>query len=111
MSTKTHSKHQKELYASYKAGNRMAINRKRKLERALKLAPNNEQIALALKTIGYRRKTPKTSQWSHTSKAFAHTKKQFAKQSQVVIASMPEKAMYRLKARAHDSEGNLVWNS
>ena len=111
MATKSRSKHQKDLYASYKMGKRMEVNRKRKLTKLLKESPNNKQIADALLTIGYRRKTPKTSQWSHTSKAFAHAKKQFAKHNQVVIAKVPEKAMFKLRARAHDGNGNLVWNS
>lgn len=65
MANKT-SKGQEGYYASYKAGNKQAKNRKIKLERQLKKQPNNEQVALALKNIMYRRKTPKTPFWSHS---------------------------------------------
>lgn len=65
MANKT-SKGQEGYYASYKASNKQAKNRKIKLERQLKKQPNNEQVALALKNIMYRRKTPTTSVWSHS---------------------------------------------
>lgn len=65
MANKT-SKGQEGYYASYKASNKQAKNRKIKLERQLKKQPNNEQVALALKNIMYRRKTPKTPFWSHS---------------------------------------------
>lgn len=50
----------------YKSSKRMESNRKIKLERQIKLQPNNEQLKVALKDIGYRRKTPKVPFWSHT---------------------------------------------
>ena len=44
--------------------NRWEINRKRKLEKQLKLQPNNEQVKLALQNIHRRRKTPINREWS-----------------------------------------------
>lgn len=45
---------------------RWEVNRKRKLEKQLKLQPNNEQVKQALLNIHRRRKTPKTQEWSKT---------------------------------------------
>jgi hypothetical protein len=50
--------------ALYKSSRRWEANRKRKLERALKEQPTNEQIKIALKNIVYRRKTPTNREWS-----------------------------------------------
>lgn len=44
--------------------NRWEINRKRKLEKQLKLQPNNKQVELALQNIHRRRKTPTNREWS-----------------------------------------------
>ena len=44
--------------------NRWEVNRKRKLEKQLKLQPNNEQVKLALQNIHRRRKTPTNREWS-----------------------------------------------
>lgn len=46
--------------------NRWEVNRKRKLEKQLKLQPNNEQVKLALQNIHRRRKTPTNREWSKT---------------------------------------------
>ncbi len=58
------SKSQEGYYARYKANRVWETNRKRRLERALKSQPNNEQIKAALKGMVYRRKTPTTRMWS-----------------------------------------------
>ena len=108
MATKSRSAHQGGLYKVYQTQNRQALNRKRKLERALKAAPNNEQIVAALKAIKYRRGTPKTSVWSHTSKAWAQMKKSFAVVPGTKGVKVSEKEMFKLRARAHDREGNLL---
>lgn len=76
MASKT-SKGQEGYYASYKSGNKHAKNRKTKLERQLKLQPNNEQVANALKDIHYRRGTPKTQMWGHSQKRMAQVFKEF----------------------------------
>lgn len=44
--------------------NRWEVNRKRKLEKQLKLQPNNKQVELALQNIHRRRKTPTNREWS-----------------------------------------------
>jgi hypothetical protein len=111
MATKSRSKHQEGLYKAYQAQNRQAANRKRKLTKLAKQFPNNEQITLALKNISYRRGTPKTSMWSHTSKAWAQMKKEFSKPGHGSQRKVSEKEMFKLRARAHDAEGNLIWNS
>ncbi len=108
---KTRSKHQKDLYAVYKTSKKMEVNRKRKLTRALKAAPNNKQIVAALLTIGYRRKTPKTSQWSHSAKAAVKLAKTFRPLFGQVTQKISEKKMFSLGTRATDGSGNPVWSS
>ena len=136
MASKT-SKGQEGYYASYKAGNKHAKNRKTKLERQLKLQPNNEQVQNALKDIHYRRKTPTTAMWSHSQIATAKLFKEFcgnfdynifnSNQKTAIeamiklgtvndnfklpanVANSPAaKLPYSLMARAH-SAGKLVW--
>jgi hypothetical protein len=63
--------------ATYKGSKRWETNRMVKLLRAQKLHPNNEQIALALKNIHYRRKTPTTATWSSTKRRIAGLMKEF----------------------------------
>jgi hypothetical protein len=65
MANKT-SKGQEGYYARYKSSGQFIKNRRLKLERVLKKQPNNEQVKQALKDIHYRRKAPKTVQWSKT---------------------------------------------
>lgn len=108
---KSRSKHQKDLYAVYKSSKKMEVNRKRKLTKLLKEFPNNEQIAKALLTIGYRRKTPKTSHWSHTAKNFVKLAKTFKVPIGFVATKTNEKAMFKLMARATDGNGALVWST
>ena len=111
MANKSTTGGKKAQYASYKASNKQESNRKRKLERALKLHPNNTQIEVALKNIGYRRGTPKAAHWSHTSKHLAQLSKSFAKRiSGQVIPDVSSKDMDKLFMRAHDGNGALVWN-
>ena len=64
MANKTKSKSATSQSNNYKTNNRQAKNRKFKLEKQLKLQPNNKQIEMALKDIHYRRKTPKKREWS-----------------------------------------------
>lgn len=138
MANKT-SKGQEGYYASYKAGNKHAKNRKIKLERQLKLQPENEQVKNALKDIHYRRKTPATPMWSHsqirTAKLFKEfcgnfdynifnsnqkvavealiklgTKNADFKLPATVANSPAAKLPYSLMARAH-SAGKLVWTA
>lgn len=89
----------------------MEVNRKRKLTKLLKEFPNNKQIADALLTIGYRRKTPKTSHWSHTAKNFVKLAKTFKAPEGFVVIKTNEKAMFKLAARAMDGNGALVWST
>jgi hypothetical protein len=58
--------------------NRWEINRKRKLEKQLKLQPNNEQVKMALLNIRRRRKTPNTQEWSKSWIRMAKLFKMFA---------------------------------
>lgn len=107
---KTSSKHQQTLYALYKSENRFATNRKRKLLKQLKQHPNNEQIAVALNNIKYRRKAPKTSQFSKTKIAQLSLANK-VKRNMVVITKPIEKYMFKLGTRAHDSTGKeFSWN-
>lgn len=107
---KTRSKQQGLHYAAYKAQNKQAANRKRKLLKLQKEQPNNEQIQSALQTIKYRRYTPKVQHWSHTAIADAMLFKTFKKGSQVDIPKVSDKQMFSLKERAH-YQGEKIWNS
>lgn len=109
---------------------RYAKNRERKLKRALKRNPNNEQIQLALQNIHYRRKDPKSQQWSKQRKALAQLLKQFVgvmnydifnNNQQAAAAAMSRlgmgrekvpslgKVSFTLGARAHNSDGTPTW--
>ena len=77
--------------ASYKGTKRWETNRKRKLLRAQKLYPNNEQIAVALKNLHYRRKTPTTPIWSSTRRKIAMLVKEFKGRVDINIFSANEK--------------------
>ncbi len=118
MANKT-SKGQEGYYASYKAGNKHAKNRKIKLERLLKQQPNNEQIKTALKDIHYRRKTPNTSMWGHREIALAKILKEFtgnfnynilnsnAKVAAEALQTLPTKnANFKLPANQQNSIAN-----
>lgn len=122
------SKGQEGYYARYKSGNVHAKNRRAKLERQLKLQPNNEQVKQALKDINYRRKTPGANAWSHSEIALAKLLRSFGsvfnremfnsnpkvagealrqmaskrsdfKLPKQVVDSISNKAMFSLKAR------------
>lgn len=129
---KTASKSKTAYLSQYKSTSRWASNRKRKLERQLKLQPNNaEQIKRAIGNISYRRKTPTTAMWSHGNIRIATVFKQFSGRAPLDLFSsnpktqaaalqyydpkreffnMPEgKVSFSLAARAHDKQGKLVW--
>lgn len=119
----------KAYYASYKSQNRYATNKRKKLERTLKAQPNNEQVKEALKNISYRRSAPNTSMWSSGKRKTAKLFKEFTgKMLYEVFNTNPAikfqavaklvsgrkaehtKVTNRLGDRAHDKQGNLVWN-
>jgi hypothetical protein len=77
MASKGSTKGREASLAVYKSSRRWETNRKCKLARALKLAPNNEQIPVAMKAIVYRRKTPKARVWSHSMRRIAGLMKEF----------------------------------
>lgn len=52
--------------ASYKNNRTWERNRLRKLRRALRSHPDNQQIVTAMKGVVYRRHTPKVPYWTHT---------------------------------------------
>ncbi len=62
----------------YKTGNKELVNRKIKLQRQLKLQPNNEQVVAALKDVKRRRHTPKNPFWGSSMIAVAKLYKKFA---------------------------------
>ena len=64
MARSSKSKSAEKQSSVYKANRRWETNRKRRLERALKAQPNNEQIKAALKQMVYRRRTPTNRTWS-----------------------------------------------
>lgn len=62
----------KAYHTRYKTNGVYAKNKRSKLEKQLKLQPNNDQVKLALKDIAsYRRKAPKVPYWSHTMRKTA----------------------------------------
>jgi len=130
---KTSSKSKTSYYSQYKTTSKWAANRKRKLERQLKLQPGNaEQIKAAIGNISYRRGTPKNPVWSHGNRRIATLFKEFAGyapvdlfssnpkvQAQALQRFNPErkfvnlpdgKVSFSLAARAHDKQGKLVWS-
>ena len=76
---------------AYKANNRFATNRKRKLLKQQKLQPNNKQVELALKDIHWRRKTPTTPFWSSSMIAQAKLMKEFTGKVDMDMFSADEK--------------------
>lgn len=85
---KTSSKSKTNYYSVYKTTSRWASNRKRKLERQLKLQPGNEaQIRSALGRISYRRGTPKAPQWSHSAIRIAKLFKEFSGRASIDLFS------------------------
>lgn len=56
---------------------RTQANRKRRLQKQLKLQPNNKQVELALLEVGTKRKAPVTKQWSHSAIRLAKLFKEF----------------------------------
>ncbi len=115
---------------STKGAGTAEANRKTKLLKLLRQQPNNKQIETALANIKYRRKTPKTQEWSKTDIRLAQLFKEFtgradwdlfssnpkvqaaalAVHSKKSWTNLPEgKVSFALGARAHDKYGNLVW--
>lgn len=85
---KTTSKSKTAYFAQYKSNSKWAANRRRKLERQLKLHPNNaEQIQAALSNVAYRRGTPKNPQWSHTAIRTAQLFKKFTGRGSIDLFS------------------------
>lgn len=80
--------------ASYKANKTWEKNRLRKLKRALKAQPNNEQILTALKGVVYRRKTPTVRVWSKTKIQIARLYKTFSGHVDLLIFNNQEKVAH-----------------
>lgn len=130
---KTSSKSKTAYYSQYKTSSRWAANRKRKLERQLKLQPGNEeQLKAAIGNISYRRGTPKNPMWSHSARRTAQLFKLFTGRGPIELFSSnqkiqaqalqyfnpdrkfvglsEEKVSFSIGARAHDKQGNRVWS-
>ncbi len=98
---KTCSKHKKELYTAYKTSKRFETNRKRKLLKLLKQHPNNEQLTAALQNIHYRRKKPKSRQFSKTKISTLSLSKEARKIREAPLPKVHVKDMFSLLTRAH----------
>lgn len=77
MARKVSSKLQQQHYGSYKTNSQWRVNRERRLLKLLAKHPNNKQLEQALKNIHYRRKTPKSPQWTKRTKYLAQLIKSF----------------------------------
>jgi hypothetical protein len=108
---------------------RTEANRKRRLERTLKAQPNNKQVELALKDSKSKRKASAKRVWSHSARALAQLFKQFCGSAPIALFSTNQKIQqealqtlrvsntkpvagkvdFTIRARAHDSQGRLVW--
>jgi len=130
MAIKT-SKSAEGYFAKYKQTNKEASNRKAKLERQLKLQPNNTaQIDLAIKNIHHRRKTPVAPYWSASMIRLARVFKKFqstpfnkdvfstdpvaahaAARSTVLVphTKTNKQSMFSIGERAHNGAGLKVW--
>jgi len=123
------SKGREGAYATYRQSGTEASNRKKKLERQLRLQPGNKaQVELAIKNIYHRRKTPVTPYWSHSMIALAKLLKRYTgKFDKLVFSPDPvvssaaakvrnpnlflkkplssKTSMFSLGMRAHDKSG------
>jgi hypothetical protein len=52
--------------SNYKTSKRWETNRIKRLKKLMEKHPNNKQLELAIKNVHYRRKTPKTREWTKT---------------------------------------------
>lgn len=87
--------------ARYKADKRAETNRKKRLEKQLKLQPNNEQVKRALKSTKMPRKTPVNPIWSATWIATAKLLKQFhGSFDKDIMSSNPEVARSALQKQS-----------
>lgn len=77
MSRNSKSKSGEKHSSNYKTSRRWEANRKKRLERALKAQPENEQIKTALKQMVYRRRVPTNRMWSASAIALAKLFKEF----------------------------------
>lgn len=139
MSNKKKSSGREAYAANYKSSKTWEKNRKRKLLRAQKAQPTNEQIRLALLDINYRRKTPGKPVWSHSMISMAKLFKEFsgrvdsdifspdekkraaALQSRGIYSELPvskkkvhtgrEPGMFSIEARLINGRKGLAWNS
>lgn len=66
MSNKKSGTGREAQYSRYKATNACTKNKVARLTRLLKKFPENKQLELAIKTVGYSRKKASTHQWSKT---------------------------------------------
>lgn len=121
MSNKT-STGQANRYNLYKTSNRWKTNRQKKINRHLKEFPNDNCALKALDNIVYRRKVPKTREWSKSAIALAMLFKRFkgafdkdvfnkneklataalmlaGPYSKTKVETAPEKIMFQLGAR------------
>lgn len=86
-------------YAKYKTSNAHDKNAERRLKRALKRSPLNEQIVLALKNIHRTRGTPKTEVWNPTKRRIAMLYKEFMGRVDADIFSSNEKTQAQALTR------------
>ena len=108
---KSQSKSKQAYQTQYKATSRWKSNRVRKLQRQLKLQPNNAaQIEAALANVGnYRRSTPTTPFWSHTMIRTAKLFKQFCgKAPHTLFSSNPQTAAAALQGLRGNVQKNSV---
>ena len=87
MAKKSTSKGRQAQYSNYKTQERWKSNRRRKLLKAQKEQPDNEQISKALDNLHYRRRKPGALGWSHTNKHMAELIKQVHGSCPVTIFS------------------------
>lgn len=98
---KARSKTAEAYFSTYKASKTWEKNRKRKLERALKEQPNNEQIKAAMGGMVYRRKTPNNREWSATWIRIAKIFKMFeGRFDRNIMSAKPETARAALQRQS-----------
>lgn len=133
MANKQNSKGAEAASSNYKSSRKWETNRLARLLRAQKKNPENTQIALAMKSIVWRRKTPKAREWSHSERATAVLFKRFAGKVNKDMFNSNEKIsgpalmmhgkykddkkqvfeqhrMFSLGQRAHSGTGTAVWS-
>lgn len=129
---KTSSKSDQNYWSRYKSDKIWEVNRRKKLQRHLKVHPQDKIALKAIDNIKYRRKTPKEPFWTpgmvHIAKLFKHfagfvnkdmfnsnhkiqqdALNTYNKSKIVINVNQTSRVDFSIGARAHYKQGPLPW--